>query len=321
MHETDATTITSLRREERRGRGEPQPRDVVVLRRVLLDVQIGLRHVRLGLVVVVVGDEVLDRVAREELAELVAELRGERLVVRDDQRRLLHLLDDPGHRRRLAGRGRAEQRLVALTGAQAVGERRDRLRLVAGRDVRGRCLERRHAPEGYFPSWAPGTLARVRRLGLVTVAALAVAAPAHAATLSVAPRDFSPHTGSLRVLAQLSVPRQVGVSLVTERGKSLGWIVPPSRRSTLETGWDGRIRGRRVPDGNYFVRLVYRSAVLATTPLHLDDARTGARRPARRQRLDTVRGGRAAADDGQPERGRLPRQGRTSRSGCARQRP
>ncbi len=72
------------------------------------------------------------------------------------------------------------------------------------------------------------------------------------------------------MLAQLTVPRQVGVSLVSESGKSLGWIVPPSRRSTLQTGWDGRIGGRHVPDGDYLVRLVYRSAVLATAPLHLD---------------------------------------------------
>jgi hypothetical protein len=110
----------------------------------------------------------------------------------------------------------------------------------------------------------------VRRLGLVTLVALGVAAPAQAATLSVAPRDFSPHAGSLHVLAQLTVPRQVGVSLVSESGKSLGWIVPPSRRSTLQTGWNGRIGGRHVPDGDYLVRLVYRSAVLATAPLRLD---------------------------------------------------
>ena len=49
-------------REERRRRREPKPRDVVVLRRLLLDVEVGLRDVRLGLVVVVVRDEVLDRV-------------------------------------------------------------------------------------------------------------------------------------------------------------------------------------------------------------------------------------------------------------------
>ena len=95
--------------EERRGRREPQPRDVVVPRRVLLDVEVGLRDVRLGLVVVVVGDEVLDGVVREELPELVAELRRERLVVGDHERRPAGLLDRPGHRRRLAGAGRADR--------------------------------------------------------------------------------------------------------------------------------------------------------------------------------------------------------------------
>ena len=131
-------------REERRGRGEPEPRDVVVLRGVLLDVEVGLGHVRLGLVVVVVRDEVLDRVVREELAELVAELRGQRLVVGDHERRPLDLLDDPGHRRRLAGAGRAEHRLEALAGLGR--PRRARRSRAAGRPsgVRVRCLERRH---------------------------------------------------------------------------------------------------------------------------------------------------------------------------------
>jgi hypothetical protein len=69
------------------------------------------------LVVVVVGDEVLDRVLREELAELVAELRGERLVVRDHERRALELLHHPGHRRRLARSCRTEERLAAVPGA------------------------------------------------------------------------------------------------------------------------------------------------------------------------------------------------------------
>ena len=49
-------------REQVRRRGVAEPVDVVVARAVLLDVEVGLRDVRLGLVVVVVGDEVLDRV-------------------------------------------------------------------------------------------------------------------------------------------------------------------------------------------------------------------------------------------------------------------
>src|SRR5262249_33778737 len=89
-------------------------------------------------------DEVLDRAVREELAELVAELRRERLVVGDDQRRAADLLDRPRHRRRLAGAGRADERLVALAGGQSLGERVDRLRLVAGGAVCARCLQLGH---------------------------------------------------------------------------------------------------------------------------------------------------------------------------------
>jgi hypothetical protein len=54
---------------------------------VLLDEQVALRDVGLGLVVVVVADEVLDRVLRKELAELAVQLRGQRLVGREDDRR------------------------------------------------------------------------------------------------------------------------------------------------------------------------------------------------------------------------------------------
>ena len=87
----------------------PEAIDLVVDRRVLLDVEVLRRDVGLGLVVVVVADEVLDGVLGEELAELVAELGGQRLVVGDDQRRALDPLDHAGHRERLAGPGRAEQ--------------------------------------------------------------------------------------------------------------------------------------------------------------------------------------------------------------------
>ena len=126
----------------------PQSVDVVVSGRVLLDVEVGLRDVRLGLVVVVVGDEVLDRVVGEELAELVAELRRQRLVVGDHERRLLHLLDRPRHRRRLAGAGCAEERLEPVSAVEAGGELLDRERLVGGRAVGVRCLELGHCGEG-----------------------------------------------------------------------------------------------------------------------------------------------------------------------------
>ncbi len=66
MHETLATITTSRPADKRAGRGEPQPINFLVDRGVLLDVNVPLRYVRLGLVVVVVADEVMDSVVRKE---------------------------------------------------------------------------------------------------------------------------------------------------------------------------------------------------------------------------------------------------------------
>ncbi len=110
--------------EERRGRGVAEPVDLVVDRRVLLDVGVRRRQVRLGLVVVVVGDEELDPVLREELAQLRGELGGQRLVRLDDERGPLDLLDHPGDGGRLARPGDALERLVAVAAADALGQGR-----------------------------------------------------------------------------------------------------------------------------------------------------------------------------------------------------
>ena len=102
------------------------------------------------------------------------------------------------------------------------------------------------------------------------MASFAFAAPAQAATLTVTPTDYSPLRSTLTISAQLTVPRRAGVRLVTPGGRPIGWIVAPASRSTLASGWNGRIDGKRVPDGTYVVRLVYGSAILATAPLRID---------------------------------------------------
>ena len=142
--------------QQRVRRRVTQSLDLGVDRGVLLDEGVGLRDVRLGLVVVVVADEVLDRVVRHELAELVRQLRRERLVVREHERRALHLLDEPCRRRRLAGAGGAQQHDVGLTRVDAGGEVGDRLRLVAGRLVFADDLEGAYGTSGLHLSRVGG---------------------------------------------------------------------------------------------------------------------------------------------------------------------
>jgi hypothetical protein len=96
-----------------------------------LDVRVRGGDVRFRLVVVVVRDEVLDGVAREELLELAVQLRGERLVVAHHQRGLPQVGDDVRHGERLPGTGGAQQRLVLVAALEALGKLLDGPRLVA----------------------------------------------------------------------------------------------------------------------------------------------------------------------------------------------
>jgi hypothetical protein len=91
-----------------------------------------VRGRRLRLVVVVVADEVLDRVVGEEALELAVELGGQRLVGGEDQGGALGGLDHLGDGEGLARAGDAEEDLVALVRLHARDQFRYRLGLVAG---------------------------------------------------------------------------------------------------------------------------------------------------------------------------------------------
>ncbi len=114
MHDTRGDDDDVVALQQRARGGVAHAVDLLVHRRFLLDVGVGARHVGFGLVVVVVGDEVLDRVVGEEALELAVELGRQRLVGRQDQRRALGALDHLRHGEGLARAGDAEQHLVAL---------------------------------------------------------------------------------------------------------------------------------------------------------------------------------------------------------------
>jgi hypothetical protein len=118
------------------GRAQTHLLDVLVDRRILLDEQVARRHIGLGLVVVVVGNEILDRVLGKELAEFRVQLRRQRLVRRQHQRRPAQPRDDIGHGVGLARAGDAEQSLEREAVVEALGQQADRLGLVSRRRKR-----------------------------------------------------------------------------------------------------------------------------------------------------------------------------------------
>ncbi len=135
--------------QQGRGGGVAQPVDLVVDRAVLLDIGVGRGDVGLGLVVVVVGDEVLHPVLGEEVPELAGQLGGQALVGGEHQRRPLHPGDGAGDGEGLARPGDAQQSLEPVAGLDAPGQRVDGRRLVAGGGEIGDKLERRHPVASY----------------------------------------------------------------------------------------------------------------------------------------------------------------------------
>jgi len=128
------------------GRGMAQLVDFVVDARVLLDIRVGGRNVGLGLIVVVVGDEIADRVVRKQALELVVELGGQRLVRRHHECRAVGTRDHVGHRKGLARAGDAKQDLMPHAFQHVARKGLDRRRLIALGLVSGDELE------GPFPA-------------------------------------------------------------------------------------------------------------------------------------------------------------------------
>ena len=77
-------------------------------------------NVCLGLVVVVVANEILDRVLGKHFAQFASKLCGKSLVVNHNQCRSLKLFNQPGCGRALSGSCSAEQNHVSFAVVDAL---------------------------------------------------------------------------------------------------------------------------------------------------------------------------------------------------------
>ncbi len=121
--------------KKRRRRGMAQTVDLVVDRHIFFYICVRVGDIRLGLVIIVIGNKVFDRVFGEELAELRTKLSGKRFVVREHERRTVDVRDDVRHRECFSRTGNAEQRLFVRSFKHTLGQFCDRLRLISRRLV------------------------------------------------------------------------------------------------------------------------------------------------------------------------------------------
>ena len=119
--------------EQRARRAHAQLVQLIVDRRFLVDVNVRGGNVGFRLVKIVVADEIFDGVFREKSLEFVIKLRGERLVMRQNQRGAVRRLDQLGHRERFAGTGHAQEHLVLFARFHAAIELFDGRGLISAR--------------------------------------------------------------------------------------------------------------------------------------------------------------------------------------------
>ena len=101
-------------------------------RRILFDKGIRSRHIGFGLVIIVVGDEILHRIMRKVFLHLPVKLCRECFIVRHDDRGAFELLNHVGDGKGFTGTGYTQQGLVHQAIIDALYQFFDRFRLISG---------------------------------------------------------------------------------------------------------------------------------------------------------------------------------------------
>ena len=123
--------------DERSGGAEAHFFNPVIDSEVFLNVCVGTGDVGFWLIVIVVGDEVLNGAIGEEVLELLVKLGCKSFIVGKDEGRFLCFLDDVGHREGFARASYAKEDLRLFARLDARDEAIDRLGLVSSRFIVG----------------------------------------------------------------------------------------------------------------------------------------------------------------------------------------
>ena len=114
----------------------------LINRGVLFNERISLRHISLRLVVVVVRNEIFDRIMGQQFTQLIRQLCGKSLILNHHQGGTLHRLNEPRRRGRLTGTGGTHEHNIFFAILHPLSQLRNGFRLIPGRFVLANNLKR-----------------------------------------------------------------------------------------------------------------------------------------------------------------------------------
>jgi len=126
-HDNHVTTS-----QQATGGSQAQAFDLVIDGRIFFDVGIGGRNERLGLIIIVVGDEVFHSVFRKKPLQFPVQLRRQGLVMTEYQGRHIQLGNGVGHGEGFAGPGHSQQGLKPAAGPRFLDQFSNGLGLITG---------------------------------------------------------------------------------------------------------------------------------------------------------------------------------------------
>ena len=97
--------------------------NLLVNRRIFLNIRVGLQNIRLRLIIIIVTDKVFNGIMGKKIFKLPKELGCQGFVRGNHKGRSLNLCNDIGYREGLAGTGNSEEHLMAEAFFHAFSQR------------------------------------------------------------------------------------------------------------------------------------------------------------------------------------------------------
>ena len=133
-HRRDNHNIPPARKQSRQCR-QPQTVNLIINRKILLNIRVRMRQISLRLIIVIVRNIILNRILRKKLLHLSIKLGSQRLVMTQNQRRTIHIRNHISNSESLTRTRNTQQHLSTTAPNNTLRQLTNSLRLITRRTI------------------------------------------------------------------------------------------------------------------------------------------------------------------------------------------